>query len=56
MDCCDLLHVDSEMMVYECTESFEGQFADVDLHVDEAVLKLVGDETACFNLRDMVDA
>ena len=56
MDCCDLLHVDSEMMVYECTELFEGQFADVDLHVDEAVLKLVGDETACFNLRDMVDA
>ena len=56
MDCCDLFQVGSEMMTYECTESLEGQFADVDFRVDEAVLKLVRDETACFNLRDMVDA
>ena len=35
MDCRDLFQVDPKMMTYECTESLDGKFADVDFVASE---------------------
>ena len=57
MDGCDLLQVDSEMMMHEFAEPCKGQFTNIDfVRVNEAVLELVRNKAACFDLGDMIDA